>query len=100
MRGLRAGAARYQPGSRAFSVPVAVSALLLFAAVSMMRVGGRPSALYSLGDSGMQGAVYMPEVNAGFPQPWDKPSGHPSLSSVQYMPPDSMVCCPSFYPTD
>ena len=37
--------------------------------------------------------VYMPETNGGFPRPWDEilTRGHPSLSSVQYMPSNSTV---------
>ena len=35
----------------------------------------------------------MPETNGGFPRPWDEvlTRGHPSLSSVQYMPANSTV---------
>ena len=72
-----------------------LTALLLVLAMVTVGPGVQRSVLYSMDDSGMQGPQYIPEVNQGFPRPWDQPSGHPSLSSVQYMPSNSTVCpCP------
>jgi hypothetical protein len=72
-------------------VAIAVPTLFLFAALALSQGPPLRAMLYSLDDSGMQGPQYMPEINSGFPRPWDQPSGHPSLSSVQYMPENSTV---------
>jgi hypothetical protein len=73
------------------AVAIAVPTLFLFAALALSQGPPLRAMLYSLDDSGMQGPQYMPEINSGFPRPWDQPSGHPSLSSVQYMPENSTV---------
>ena len=78
---------------------LAMAAALLFVAVALTALGssarpGQRQVLYALDSSGMQGPMYIPEVNGGFPRPWDEPSGHPSLSSVQYMPQNSTAWYP------